>query len=81
MINRCEFDFECAYMRMTEFYDISDIDWFLDNVYTNNIYLDSAMQWLDTQTINRYITGVDIEPDIERNLLELLVDGFFEQEE
>ena len=81
MINRGEFKFECAYMRMTEFYYINDIDWFLDNAYANNIHLDSAMQWLDAQTRTRYITEVDIEPDIERNLLELLIDGFFEQEE
>lgn len=60
-------------MRMKEFYDWNDLDYFYDNVRMNNLSWKNATTWLDMQTRVRFVTGIDTRPDIVGYTLEYLI--------
>jgi len=72
-MNRGPYKYHCCCSRMNEFYDWDELDYYIGNVRANNLDPHAAIRWLDIQTRVNYVTGVDMDPDINSRLLEYLV--------
>lgn len=55
--------------RLNEFFDVSEIDWFLATCRDKLLDTNDALDYLYSQTITNYVTGVNPYPDIDNTLL------------